>query len=76
MRDRILEILQDQRPDIDFENETELVSGGLLESFDIVSIVSELDDEFDIEITPKDLKAENFDSLEALENLIERLSEE
>ncbi|SFK84967.1 Phosphopantetheine attachment site [Lachnospiraceae bacterium KH1T2] len=76
MRERILEILQDQRPDVDFENETELVSGKILESFDIVSIVSELDDEFDIEITPKDLKAENFDSLEALENLIERLSEE
>ncbi len=76
MRERILEILQDQRPDVDFESETELVSGKILESFDIVSIVSELDDEFDIEITPKDLKAENFDSLEALENLIERLSEE
>ncbi|SKB63111.1 Phosphopantetheine attachment site [Lachnospiraceae bacterium] len=76
MRERILEILQDQRPDIDFENETELVSGGLLESFDIVSIVSELDDEFDIEITPKELKAENFDSLDALTKLIESLSEE
>ncbi len=76
MRERILEILADQRPDIDFEVETELVSGKILESFDIVSIVSELDDEFDIEITPKDLKAENFDSLEAIENLIIRLTEE
>ncbi|MCR5777846.1 MAG: acyl carrier protein [Lachnospiraceae bacterium] len=76
MRERILEILADQRPDIDFEVETELVSGKILESFDIVSIVSELDDEFDIEITPKDLKAENFDSIEAIENLIIRLTEE
>ena len=76
MRDRILEILADQRPDVDFENEKQLVSGKILESFDIVSIVSELDDEFDIEITPKDLKAENFDSVDALEELVRRLLED
>ena len=76
MRERILEILADQRPDVDFENEKQLVSGKILESFDIVSIVSELDDEFDIEITPKDLKAENFDSVDALEELVRRLLED
>ncbi len=76
MRDKILEILLEVRPDVDFENETELVSGNILESFDIVQIVAELDDEFDIEITPKDLTAENFNSLNALEDLIERLQEE
>ncbi|MBQ6966644.1 MAG: acyl carrier protein [Lachnospiraceae bacterium] len=76
MRDKILEILTEVRPDIDFENETELVSGNILESFDIVQIVAELDDEFDIEISPKDLTADNFNSLEALEELIERLQDE
>ncbi len=76
MREKILEILTEVRPDIDFENETELVSGNILESFDIVQIVAELDDEFDIEISPKDLTAENFNSLDALEELIERLSGE
>lgn len=76
MRDKILEILLEVRPDVDFENETELVSGNILESFDIVQIVAELDDEFDIEITPKDLTADNFNSLNALEDLIERLQEE
>ncbi len=76
MREKILEILTEVRPDIDFENETELVSGNILESFDIVQIVAELDDEFDIEISPKDLVAENFNSLEALEDLIERLQDE
>ncbi len=76
MREKILEILTEVRPDIDFENETELVSGNVLESFDIVQIVAELDDEFDIEITPKDLTAENFNSLEALEELIERKQDE
>ena len=76
MREKLLEILSEVRPDIDFENETDLVSGNVLESFDIVQIVAELDDEFDIEISPKDLTAENFNSLDALEELIERLAEE
>ena len=75
MRDRIKEILEDQRPDVDFETEKSLVSGKILESFDIVSIVAELDDEFDIEITPKSLKAENFDSLDAITELVESLAE-
>ncbi|MBQ7724860.1 MAG: acyl carrier protein [Lachnospiraceae bacterium] len=75
MREKILEILNEVRPDVDFENETELVSSNILESFDIVQIVAELDDEFDIEITPKDLVAENFNSLDALEDLIERLQD-
>ncbi|MCR5024982.1 MAG: acyl carrier protein [Lachnospiraceae bacterium] len=75
MREKILEILNEVRPDVDFENETELVSNNILESFDIVQIVAELDDEFDIEITPKDLVAENFNSLDALEELIERLQD-
>ncbi len=76
MREKILEILNEVRPDVDFETESELVSGNILESFDIVQIVAELDDEFDIEITPKDLTADNFNSLTAIEDLIERLQDE
>ncbi len=76
MRDKILEILQEQRPDVDFETEDSLVSGGILESFDIVSIVAELDDEFDIEISPKELVAANFDSLDALVEMVEGLLED
>lgn len=75
MREKILEILNEVRPDIDFESETELVSGNILESFDIVQIVAELDDEFDIQISPKELTADNFNSLDALEELIERLQD-
>ncbi|XME04230.1 acyl carrier protein [Lachnospiraceae bacterium C1.1] len=73
MKERIIEILSNVRADVDFEKETELVSGNILESFDIVDIVSELDDEFDIEIGPKELKAENFDSVDAIQALVERL---
>ena len=60
MRETLMDILTDLRPDVDFENETNLISGGILESFDIVSLVSELTDEFDITIRPKDLVPENF----------------
>ena len=42
MRDTILEILEDLRPDVDFEKETKLINDKILESFDIVSLVSEL----------------------------------
>ena len=73
MKERIIEILSGVRADVDFEKETELVSGNILESFDIVDIVSELDDEFDIEIGPKELKAENFDFVDAIQALVERL---
>ena len=70
MRDTILEILQDIRSDIDFESETELVDGGLRTSLDIVAIVSELNDEFDVDISPDDLLPENFNSVDAMVELI------
>ncbi len=76
MREKVLEILSEQRPDLDFEVEDALVTKGILESFDIVSIVAELEDAFDIEILPKELVAANFDSLDSLTEMVERLSDE
>ena len=75
MKDTILEILADIRPDIDFDVEDALIDDGLLESFDIVTLVSELSTEFDITIKPKELVAENFNSVDAIVSLVERLSE-
>jgi len=72
MRDTILEILEELRPDVDFE----LIDDKILESFDIVSLVSELTDEFDITIRPKDLVPENFNSVDAIEKLVKELVEE
>ena len=71
MIDKILEILNDIRPDVDFNEEKNLVDGGILDSFDIVSIISELNDAFDIHIRVTDLKPENFNSLEAIGQLVE-----
>lgn len=76
MRDTILEILKEIREDIDFEQETQLVTAGILESFDIVSLVSELSFEFDIVIRPKELVPRNFDSLDAICETVERIMED
>ena len=71
-----MEILQELRPDVDFENETQLITNGVLDSFDIVSLVGELNDEFDIEIKPNNLVPENFNSAKAMMAMIEKLQDE
>ena len=76
MREDLREILEEIRPDIDFDNETELIDGGVLESMDIVAIVGEIKDAFDVTIGIEDLIPENFNSEEAILALIERLMEE
>lgn len=70
MRDTILEILKEIRPDVDFENETLLIDDGILTSLDIVAIVSDLNDEFDVDISPDDLLPENFNSVDAMVELV------
>ena len=50
--EKLIEILEDIQPDADYENCTTLIDDGILESFAILSIVGELEDEFDISITP------------------------
>ena len=74
--EQLLEILSELRPDVDFENEDSLVTGGILDSFDIISLVGMLNDEYDITIRPANLVPENFDSAEAMLELIEKLQEE
>jgi acyl carrier protein len=73
MQNRILDILDSIRPDVDFANEKKLIDDGLLDSFDIVSIISELNDEYNISIRVTELKPENFNSVEAILNLVEKL---
>lgn len=74
--EQLLEILQEIQPHVDFEKETALVTGGILDSFSIVNLVAELNDAFDIEITASDLVVENFDSAAAILALVERLQDE
>ena len=69
----ILKILEDVRPDVDFVSENQLMDDGVLDSFDIVSIISELNDEFNIEIRINELKPDNFNSMEAIQKMTKRL---
>ena len=74
--DELMEILEELRPDVDFENETALIDDGVLDSFDIVALVGELNDAFDIKIKPNNLVPENFNSAKAIMALIEQLQDE
>ena len=76
MREKILDILLNIRPDVDFENEKALIDDRILDSFDILAVVAELDEEFDVEINVQDLLPENFNSVEGLMDLVTRLQEE
>lgn len=73
MKEKVMDILMDLRPDVDFENETKLIANSILESFDMMSLVAELEDEFDIKIKPKDLVAENFNSVDAMVTMLQEL---
>lgn len=73
MKEKVMDILMDLRPDVDFENETKLVANGILASFDIISLVAELEDEFDVKIKPKDLVADNFNSADAMVAMLQKL---
>lgn len=75
MREQVLEILTGIRSDIDFENSTKLIDDGILESLDIVAIVGEFNEEFDVEISVEDLVAENFNSVDAMVALITKEQE-
>ena len=72
----LLRILEDLHPDVDFETCTTLIDDGIIDSFDIVSIISEVNDVFDVVIPPEEIAPENFNSAQALYELIERLADE
>lgn len=74
--DELLEVLEDLKPDVDFANCTTLIDDSVLDSFDIISIVSELNSEFDIEISVAEIIPENFNSAEAMYKMIKRLQDD
>lgn len=75
MKEQVLEILTEIRGDVDFENETKLIDDSILASLDIVAIVGEFNDEFDVEISVEDLIPENFNSVDAMVELITKAQE-
>ena len=70
---KIIEILKELHDDVDFETEDKLIDNQILDSLDIVTLISELSDEFDIEIPPQEIIPENFNSAKALWEMVQRL---
>ena len=75
MLERVIELLQEIKEDIDYENETALIDDELLDSFDILQIISALDEEFDISIPAAMIIPQNFNSAEALWNMVQELQD-
>ena len=74
--DELLEILNDLHPEVDFNSETGLIDNKVLDSFDIVTIITEISSNYDITIPAGEIVPENFNSAQALFELTQRLSDE
>lgn len=74
--DDLIEILKDLHEDVDFDTCTTLIDDKILDSFDIVTIISEIDDKFDVTIPAEEIIPENFNSAKALYALIEKLGDD
>lgn len=73
--EKLIEILRELHPEVDFETEEHLIDSGIFDSFDIVTLVSEIREEFDVTIGVQNLVPENLNSAEALYELIKRLED-
>ena len=74
--EKLMEILNDLHPEVDFEKETGLIDKKILDSFDVVTLASEMIEAYDIDIDAGDMIPENFNSAEAMRELIRRKQEE
>ena len=74
--DELLKILNEMHPDVDFATEEHLIDNMILDSLDIVSLIAEISDVFDVTITARDIVPANFNSAKALYALIEKLDDE
>ena len=74
--EELISSLEEIREDIDFTDAADLIDGGILDSFDILQIISALNDAYDISIPAAEIIPANFNSAEALLAMVERISEE
>ena len=72
----LLEILENLHPEVDFETCTTLIDDKILDSFDIITIISEINEEFDVVVPAEEIIPENFNSAQALYALVTRLADE
>ena len=74
--EKLMEILENLQPDVDFENTEDLVDGRYLDSLTILSLVAEIEEEFDVEIPTVEIIPSNFNSAKSIWALIEKLKEQ
>lgn len=74
--DKLIEILEGIKPGVDFLNQTAIVDDGILDSLSIARLIGEIEDEFDVEFEVTDLVPENFNSVQSMMKMIERLEDE
>lgn len=70
MKERVLEVLTNIRPEFDFTENVNFIEEGMLDSFDVVTLVADLDSMFGISIDGVDIIPENFSSVESIINLL------
>lgn len=73
MKEQLLQLLREARPDVDFEKEERLIDDHILDSFDIIQVVLGINEAFDIDIQVDDLEPENFNSIQGMMELITKL---
>ncbi len=76
IKSTLLEILEEMHPDEDFESCDTLVDSKVLDSFDIITLISEINEEFDVTISADKIVPENFNSVDALAELVQSLLDE
>lgn len=74
--DELLEIMNEINPDVDYETEDNLIDGKVYDSLSIITLITTICDEFDIEIGPKWMRNENFNSAKAIWHMIQTIQEE
>ena len=72
----LLEILNDIRGDVDFENTTDLVDGKYIDSLTVLQIIAEINDEYDIQVPAEEIIPANFNSVQGMWDMIQRLQDE
>lgn len=71
--EKLYEVLKNCCPTVDFESEKKLVTDGVIDSVDLVSVISDIEEEFEVSIDMENITPENFDSVEAIWALINRI---
>lgn len=70
MKEKILFLLKEQQPDFDFEEDVDFISEGYLDSFDVISLVADFENEFSIIISALNILPKNFSSVQAISDLV------